>query len=123
MSVSVLSDALLWIHPYTTLRVNADRFGAMRVNVLSDSSLCFHPHLIPPPPFYAFVRLDQIRPKAFAMLPEPLTRERDRVECMTFMGILPEIDHAWMTVDNVLFLWNYHTQDFTQFRELDQVGE
>ncbi|CAN0494131.1 unnamed protein product, partial [Laminaria digitata] len=55
------------------------------------------------------------------MLPEPLARERDRVECMTFMGILPEIDHAWMTVDNVLFLWNYHTQDFTQFRELDQV--
>ncbi|CAN0435054.1 unnamed protein product, partial [Ectocarpus sp. 12 AP-2014] len=55
------------------------------------------------------------------MLPEALSRERDRVECMTFMGLLPEIDHAWMTVDNVLYLWNYHTQDFTQFRELEQV--
>lgn len=55
------------------------------------------------------------------MLPAPLARERDRVECMSFMGLLPEIDHAWMTVDNVLFLWNYHTQDFTQYRELKQV--
>lgn len=55
------------------------------------------------------------------MLPEPLVRERDRVECMSFMGLLPEIDHAYMTVDNVLFLWNYHTQDFIQFRELEQV--
>lgn len=55
------------------------------------------------------------------MLPEPLARERDRVECMSFMGLLPEIDHAWMTVDNVLFLWNYHTQNFTQFRDLEQV--
>lgn len=65
--------------------------------------------------------LYQIRPKSFVMLPEPLVRERDRVECMSFMGLLPEIDHAYMTVDNVLFLWNYHTQDFIQFRELEQV--
>lgn len=42
---------------------------------------------------------------------------------MSFMGLLPEIDHAWMTVDNVLFLWNYHTQDFTQYRQLEQVRE
>lgn len=55
------------------------------------------------------------------MLPEALSRERDRVECMTFMGLLPEIDHAWMTVDNVLYLWNYHTNDFTQFRDLEQA--
>lgn len=75
----------------------------------------------PPPPHAGYLLLVQIRPKAFAMLPAPLARERDRVECMTFMGLLPEIDHAWMTVDNVLFLWNYHTQDFTQFRELEQV--
>lgn len=38
------------------------------------------------------------------------------------MGLLPEIDHAWMTVDNVLYLWNYHTQDFTQFRDLEQAS-
>ncbi|CAN0453667.1 unnamed protein product, partial [Hapterophycus canaliculatus] len=64
----------------------------------------------------------QVRPTSFAMLPEALSRERDRVECMTFMGLLPEIDHAWMTVDNVLYLWNYHTQDFTQFRDLEQAS-
>lgn len=63
----------------------------------------------------------QIRPKSFTMLPEALLRERDHVKCMTFMGLLPEIDHAWMTVDNVLYLWNYHTQDFTQFKELEQA--
>lgn len=56
------------------------------------------------------------------MLPEALSRERDRVACMSFMGLLPEIDHAWMTVDNVLYLWNYHTQDFTQFRDLEQAS-
>ncbi|CAM9540207.1 unnamed protein product [Ascophyllum nodosum] len=63
----------------------------------------------------------QIRQKSLFMLPEPLVRERDRVQCTTFMGLLPEIDHVWMSVDNVLFLWNYHTQDLTQFRKLQQV--
>lgn len=56
------------------------------------------------------------------MLPEPLARERDRVEVSTFMGLLPEIEHAWMTVDNVLYLWNFRTGDFTQYRDLEQVG-
>lgn len=62
-------------------------------------------------------------PKSFVTLPAPLARERDRVECMNLMGLLPEIDHAWMTVDNVLFLWNYHTKAFTQLREVEQVWE
>jgi len=74
-----------------------------------------------PAGFHAPWCCPQIRPKSFVTLPEALARERDRVECMTFMGLLPEIDHAWMTVDNVLYLWNYHTQDFTQFRDLEQA--
>ena len=74
MSVGVFSDALLWIHPYTTPRfyaacfsamsvgvfatfhsatifatprLNADCFVAMKVSVLSDSSLCFHLYATP----------------------------------------------------------------------------
>lgn len=57
------------------------------------------------------------------MLPAALARERDRVECVTLMGLLPEIDYAWMTVDDTLYLWNYRTQDFTNFRDFEQVGK
>jgi len=40
-----------------------------------------------------------------------------------FEGILPEISHAWVTLDNRLFLWNYRDdgQEWTVFDELDQV--
>lgn len=40
-----------------------------------------------------------------------------------FEGIFPEISHAWVTLDNRLFLWNYRDdgQDWTVFDELDQV--
>jgi hypothetical protein len=29
------------------------------------------------------------------------------LECKSFMGLLPEINRAWITIDNRLFLWNY----------------
>ncbi|CAM9600176.1 unnamed protein product, partial [Choristocarpus tenellus] len=63
----------------------------------------------------------QVEREGFVQLPPHLARERDRVECMSFMGLLPEIHHAWLSVDNVLYLWDYQTQDFTQYRDLDQV--
>lgn len=30
-------------------------------------------------------------------------------ECHCFMGILPEIERVWMTVDSKVFLWDYAT--------------
>lgn len=37
------------------------------------------------------------------------------------MGIFPEIDRAWITVDNRLYFWNYRNgSDFHTFDELDQ---
>lgn len=37
------------------------------------------------------------------------------------MGIFPEIDRAWVTVDNRLYFWNYRNgSDFHTFDELDQ---
>jgi hypothetical protein len=36
----------------------------------------------------------------------PLTNTID-LECKSFMGLLPEINRAWITIDNRLFLWNY----------------
>ena len=29
------------------------------------------------------------------------------LQCRCFMGFFPEINRAWMTVDNQLFIWNY----------------
>jgi len=29
---------------------------------------------------------------------------------MSFQGLLPEIHRAWVTVDNVLYIWDYHTE-------------
>eukprot|EP00954_Amorphochlora_amoebiformis_P012947 1014253-Amorphochlora_amoeboformis.AAC.1 len=40
----------------------------------------------------------------------------------SFNGILPEIMRAYITMDNRLFLWNYHQgDDFMLYEELDQI--
>jgi nuclear pore complex protein Nup155 len=40
----------------------------------------------------------------------------------TKMGIFPEIDRAWITVDNSLYFWNYRNgSDFHTFDQLDQA--
>ncbi|CAM9586306.1 unnamed protein product, partial [Phaeothamnion confervicola] len=41
-------------------------------------------------------------------------------ECMSYMGLLPEIGHAWMSADSRLYLWNYEQSvDFTTYSALD----
>lgn len=40
------------------------------------------------------------------------------------MGLMPEINRAWITIDQRLFLWNYnsdHEADFHSFDEMQQV--
>jgi hypothetical protein len=44
---------------------------------------------------------------SFKNLPELMLNQYDVLGVSSFMGIFPEINHVWMTIDNVLFLWNY----------------
>lgn len=38
------------------------------------------------------------------------------------MGLIPEINHAWITVDDKLFLWDYRSPaDFTYFEGMSDV--
>ena len=44
------------------------------------------------------------------------------LECKCFLGLFPEINRAWLTIDNRLFLWNYDNgSDFQSYDELDQI--
>ncbi len=57
-------------------------------------------------------------------IPGAIRSQFSRIECMSFMGILPEIGHAWLSVDNRLFLWDYERggegefQQYTGFAQL-----
>ena len=43
-------------------------------------------------------------------------------DCRCFMGLLPQIHRAWMTIDSRLFLWDYaNGRDLTCFDHLDEV--
>eukprot|EP00792_Barthelona_sp_PAP020_P007207 TRINITY_DN3122_c0_g1_i2.p1 TRINITY_DN3122_c0_g1~~TRINITY_DN3122_c0_g1_i2.p1 ORF type:complete len:1146 (+),score=311.48 TRINITY_DN3122_c0_g1_i2:32-3439(+) len=55
-------------------------------------------------------------------LPSFLTNEI-RAEMRNFynIGIFPEIQRVFVTVDNRIFLWNYESTDITQFDGLNQV--
>ena len=50
---------------------------------------------------------DAIDHANFIPLPQRVRDQYQRVESASFMGLLPEINCAWITVDNKLFLWNY----------------
>eukprot|EP01122_Echinamoeba_exundans_P013062 TRINITY_DN5637_c0_g1_i1.p1 TRINITY_DN5637_c0_g1~~TRINITY_DN5637_c0_g1_i1.p1 ORF type:complete len:1349 (+),score=350.75 TRINITY_DN5637_c0_g1_i1:39-4085(+) len=55
-------------------------------------------------------------------VPQVLLDELNQVRLKSFMGLFPELNRAWMTVDNRLYLWNYETQnDFTSYDGLDQI--
>eukprot|EP00298_Acanthocystis_sp_HF-20_P006614 c16416_g2_i2.p1 GENE.c16416_g2_i2~~c16416_g2_i2.p1 ORF type:complete len:257 (-),score=99.11 c16416_g2_i2:33-803(-) len=48
-------------------------------------------------------------------------------EAVCFMGLLPEIKHAWIAIDTKLYLWNfqakldYNRDEVYQYEELDQT--
>ena len=45
-----------------------------------------------------------------------------RAEYKCFMGLFPEINRAWITIDNRIFLWNYlNGSDVVVYDGLDQV--
>ncbi|KAI8363798.1 Nup133 N terminal like-domain-containing protein [Choanephora cucurbitarum] len=42
------------------------------------------------------------------------------VQCRTFSGIFPQISRAWLTIDNILYLWDYTEPDASIFEYKDQ---
>eukprot|EP01135_Chromosphaera_perkinsii_P003900 Nk52_evm1s262 gene=Nk52_evmTU1s262 len=39
-------------------------------------------------------------------LPDTLLAQYSHLECKCFMGMFPEINRAWLTIDNAIYLWN-----------------
>lgn len=54
-------------------------------------------------------------------IPDAIYDQFNQTETRSDMGIFPEIDRAWITVDNRLYFWNYRNgSDFYSFDQLDQ---
>ncbi|KAH9446801.1 hypothetical protein Pst134EA_030705 [Puccinia striiformis f. sp. tritici] len=55
-------------------------------------------------------------------LPDVLFDQYDIQQHRCLMGIFPEIQRAWFTVDNRLFLWDYRDgNDFASFEQLEEI--
>ncbi|WAQ92935.1 hypothetical protein PtA15_17A417 [Puccinia triticina] len=55
-------------------------------------------------------------------LPDVLFDQYDIQQHRCLMGIFPEIQRAWFTVDNRLFLWDYTDgNDFASFEQLEEI--
>ncbi|KAJ1341759.1 hypothetical protein BSLG_003654 [Batrachochytrium salamandrivorans] len=48
-----------------------------------------------------------LRKDSFLSLPEYIFQQYDTVQSRSFMGIFPEINRVWISIDNRLYLWNY----------------
>lgn len=67
-------------------------------------------------PFSPFSKSDTIS------IPDAIYDQFNQTETQAKMGIFPEIDRAWISVDNRLYFWNYrNASDFHTFDELDQT--
>ncbi|KAG4305935.1 hypothetical protein PORY_000845 [Pneumocystis oryctolagi] len=55
-------------------------------------------------------------------IPDAIFEQYNKTECYTQMGLFPEIQRAWITVDNRLYLWNYlNGEDFQSYEDLDRT--
>jgi nuclear pore complex protein Nup155 len=64
----------------------------------------------------------QLAIKRTVPLPAALLAQYQFLESKSFMGLLPEIGRAWLSIDHRLFLWDYiEGSDFVVYEELDQV--
>ncbi|KAG2215060.1 hypothetical protein INT45_006297, partial [Circinella minor] len=56
------------------------------------------------------------------IIPSVLSDLIDQLQCRCFMGILPEIKRAWVTIDHRLCMWNYTDgTDLTWYDDQDQI--
>jgi len=71
---------------------------------------------------YTFDNIEQFFIKKKFVIPVALLEEYNFLECKSFMGLFPEINRAWVTIDNRLYLWNYEEgNDILPWDELDQI--
>ncbi|CED85089.1 Nuclear pore complex, Nup155 component (D Nup154, sc Nup157/Nup170) [Phaffia rhodozyma] len=62
-----------------------------------------------------------VKQKTFS-IPDGLFAEYEALTHKCFMGIFPEIDRAWMTIDNKLFLWDFgESADFSRYDEQSEI--
>ncbi|GBG24052.1 Cys-Gly metallodipeptidase dug1 [Hondaea fermentalgiana] len=55
-------------------------------------------------------------------IPRAIRTLYSQIECEMFMGLFHEINRAWITIDNRLFLWNYYKEDdFYVYDGVDQL--
>ncbi|KAG0257515.1 hypothetical protein BG011_003926 [Mortierella polycephala] len=63
-----------------------------------------------------------LRRKRAISLPDTLFEQYNLLECRCFMGLFPEIERVWITIDHRLFLWNYADGGhYESYEELDQI--
>ncbi|KAI0557574.1 Nucleoporin [Gracilaria domingensis] len=69
------------------------------------------------------VQLKSMRP-----LPSIFTDQYNNIQYRSYMGLFPQINRAWLTIDSKLFLWAYASSpsqgvanDFFVFEELSQI--
>lgn len=55
------------------------------------------------------------------LVPHTITDQYAAMKYASFMGLFPEINRAWITVDNKLFLWNYQDGSVYAYTDLTQV--
>ncbi|KAJ8324908.1 hypothetical protein O5D80_006438 [Batrachochytrium dendrobatidis] len=59
------------------------------------------------PDHEASASLNFMRKDGFLSLPDYIFQQYDTIQSRSFMGIFPEINRVWISIDNRLYLWNY----------------
>ncbi|KAK7207127.1 Non-repetitive/WGA-negative nucleoporin C-terminal-domain-containing protein [Myxozyma melibiosi] len=55
-------------------------------------------------------------------IPDIIFEQYNKTESYTQMGLFPELQRAWITVDNKLFFWNYMSgEDFLSYEDLQHT--
>lgn len=64
----------------------------------------------------------QLQQRNFIPIPPSILDAFREAQYSSLMGLIPEIDHAWITVDDKLFLWDYRSpSDFSFFEGMSDV--
>jgi nuclear pore complex protein Nup155 len=59
--------------------------------------------------------------KKYLSLPREIASQYDRLECRSFLGLFPELQRAWISIDNRLFFWDYERNEHALVHELPHV--
>ncbi|TPX44137.1 hypothetical protein SeMB42_g04428 [Synchytrium endobioticum] len=58
----------------------------------------------------------------FRPIPDEILQHLDNTQSSSFMGLLMDLQRAWIAIDNKLFLWNYMTgNDYTTWEDQEQL--